>query len=219
MFHEHADPQFVEENDLHRHRLSWHRKFGGVCPNRGQNLGIATKRGQVVGNTLRVSSSISPASTPVSSGSSAANASSEAMAYPANPYRLPRTALPTRYDLTLSPDLHKRDFLGDARITLKVTEPIAEVVCNSLELEILKAWVVDANGTRIDATATLDVERERVSFALERTLWAGTAVLHVQFHGELNDKLVGFYASTYEAGHCHHANGIHRCPSSLPLLG
>jgi puromycin-sensitive aminopeptidase len=199
MFHEHAYPQFVEENDLHRHRLSWHRKFGGVCPNRGQNLGIATKRGQVVGNTLRVSSSISPASTPVSSGSSAANASSEAMAYPANPYRLPRTALPTRYDLTLSPDLHKRDFLGDARITLMVTEPLAEVVCNSLELEILKAWIVDANGTRIDATATLDVERERVSFALERTLWAGTSVLHVQFHGELNDKLVGFYASTYEA--------------------
>jgi puromycin-sensitive aminopeptidase len=121
------------------------------------------------------------------------------MAYPANPYRLPRTALPTRYDLTLSPDLHKRDFLGDARITLNVTEPVAEVVCNSLELEILKAWVVDANGTRIDAKATLDPERERVSFALERTLWAGTAVLHVQFHGILNDKLVGFYASTYEA--------------------
>jgi puromycin-sensitive aminopeptidase len=121
------------------------------------------------------------------------------MAYPANPYRLPRTALPTRYDLTMAPDLHKRDFLGDARITLNVTEPIAEVVCNAVELEIVKAWVVDANGTRIDATATLDPERERVSFALERTLWAGSAVLHVQFHGVLNDKLVGFYASTYEA--------------------
>ncbi len=147
-----------------------------------------------VGNTLRVSSSTSP-----SAASTTSVAGSEAMAYPANPYRLPRTALPTRYDLTLSPDLDKRDFLGDARITLNVTEPIAEVVCNSLELEILKAWVVDANGTRIDAKATLDAERERVSFALERTLWAGSAVLHVQFHGVLNDKLVGFYASTYEA--------------------
>jgi puromycin-sensitive aminopeptidase len=121
------------------------------------------------------------------------------MAYPANPYRLPRTALPTRYDLTMSPDLHKRDFLGDARISLNVTEPVAEVVCNAVDLDIIKAWVVDANGTRIDAKATLDPERERVSFALERTLWAGTAVLHVQFHGTLNDKLVGFYASTYEA--------------------
>ncbi len=154
-----------------------------------------------VGNTLRVSSSTSQTATPttVSSVTSAARSGSEAMAYPANPYRLPRTALPTRYDLTLSPDLHKRDFLGDARIALNVTEPIAEVVCNSLELEIIKAWVVDANGTRIDAKASLDPERERVSFALERTLWAGTAVLHVQFHGVLNDKLVGFYASTYEA--------------------
>ena len=135
-------------------------------------------------------------SSAVGAGASHAN---DAMAYPANPYRLPRTALPARYDLTLAPDLHKRDFLGDARITLNVTEPIAEVVCNAVDLDIVKAWVVDANGTRIDATATLDAERERVSFALERTLWAGTAVLHVQFHGILNDKLVGFYASTYEA--------------------
>lgn len=154
-----------------------------------------------VGNTLGVSSSTSPtaASTTFSPTASAPGSDSESMAYPANPYRLPRTALPTRYELTLSPDLHKRDFLGDARISLNVTEPIAEVVCNSLELEIVKAWVVDANGTRIDAVASLDAERERVSFALERTLWAGTAVLHVQFHGILNDKLVGFYASTYEA--------------------
>ena len=127
-----------------------------------------------------------------------ANQASDAMAYPANPYRLPRTALPTRYDLTLAPDLHGRDFLGDARITLTVTEPIAEVVCNAVDLDIVKAWVVDASGTRIDAKATLDAERERVSFTLARTLWAGTAVLHVQFHGILNDKLVGFYASTYE---------------------
>jgi puromycin-sensitive aminopeptidase len=172
----------------------------------GETTGSALKCDWWVGNTLGVSSSTSPtaAPTPVSPVLSAATTaakagSSEAMAYPANPYRLPRTALPTRYDLTLSPDLHKRDFLGDARITLNVTEPIAEVVCNSLDLEIVKAWVVDANGTRIDAKATADPERERVSFALERTLWAGTAVLHVQFHGVLNDKLVGFYASTYEA--------------------
>jgi puromycin-sensitive aminopeptidase len=155
-----------------------------------------------VGNTLGVSSASGPLATSTTTTGSAPSGSrpaNDAMAYPANPYRLPRTALPTRYDLTMAPDLHRRDFLGDARITLNVTEPIAEVVCNAVDLEILKAWVIDANGTRIDATATLDSERERVSFALERTLWAGTAVLHVQFHGVLNDKLVGFYASTYEA--------------------
>ncbi len=118
---------------------------------------------------------------------------------PANPYRLPRTALPTRYDLTLSPDLRKRDFVGSVAIAITVSEPLATVVCNAADLEIVKAWVIDANGIRMDATPSLDAEFERVSFALERTLRPGTATLHIQFSGKLNDKLVGFYASTYAA--------------------
>ena len=117
----------------------------------------------------------------------------------ANPYRLPRTALPARYDITLSPDLHRRDFVGSVAITVTVSEPLATIVCNAADLEIHKAWVVDADGVRMDATPTLDTEFERVSFALERTLRPGSASLHIQFGGKLNDKLVGFYASTYLA--------------------
>ena len=118
---------------------------------------------------------------------------------PANPYRLPRTALPTRYDVTLSPDLARRDFVGSVAVSLAVTEPLAQLVCNASDLEIHRAWVIDSDGARMDASPTLDTEFERVTFALERTLRAGSATLHVEFSGKLNDKLVGFYASTYEA--------------------
>ncbi len=118
---------------------------------------------------------------------------------PTNPYRLPRTAVPVRYDLTLSPDLAKRDFVGDAAIGLDVIEPISELVCNAKELDILKAWVIDGAGVRIDATHSLDDETERVTFTLLRTVGPGRAALHIQFRGVLNDKLVGFYASSYTA--------------------
>ena len=116
-----------------------------------------------------------------------------------NPFRLPRTAVPKRYDLTLSPDLTARDFVGSVGITLEVGAPIAELTCNAVELEILKAWVVDGDGVRMDATAELDAASERARFTLERTLRPGDATLHVQFRGVLNDKLSGFYASTYTA--------------------
>ncbi len=116
-----------------------------------------------------------------------------------NPYRLPRTARPVRYDLTIAPDLDRRDFLGDVAITLDVAAPTAELVCNAKELEITKAWVVSDDGTRNTATATLDDSSERVTFVCERTVPVGRSTLHVQFHGALNDKLVGFYASTYQA--------------------
>jgi puromycin-sensitive aminopeptidase len=116
-----------------------------------------------------------------------------------NPYRLPTSVRPSRYDLTLAPDLDRRDFVGQAVIRIGVNEPIGEIVCNAADLDITKAWVVDGDGVRLDATPTLDATYERVTFALERTLRPGMADLHVQFHGTLNDKLRGFYASTYTA--------------------
>ena len=117
----------------------------------------------------------------------------------ANPYRLPRTARPVRYDLTVAPDLHRRDFLGDVAIQVDVAAPTAELVCNAKDLKITKAWVVSADGSRNTATATLDDASDRVTFVCERTVPAGRSTLHIQFLGELNDKLVGFYASTYVA--------------------
>ena len=117
----------------------------------------------------------------------------------ANPYRLPRTVRPVRYELTMSPDLGRRDFVGEVAITLDVNAATAELVCNALELDISKAWVVSADGTRNIATTTLDITSERATFVCERTVPAGRSVLHIQFHGALNDKLVGFYASTYVA--------------------
>ncbi len=117
----------------------------------------------------------------------------------ANPYRLPRTVVPSRYDLTLAPDLVRRDFMGDMKVAITVHQPVADVMVNAVDISILKAWVVDGSGTRIDATAVVDEESERATFTLPQTLYPGAATLHVQFQGVLNDKLCGFYASTYEA--------------------
>ena len=116
-----------------------------------------------------------------------------------NPYRLPRNARPSRYDLTLSPDLHRRDFVGEVTVTLQIAEATNEIVCNSLELSITKAWVVSADGTRNEASVTFDLEMERAIFVCTQMIPPGESKLHVQFAGVLNDKLVGFYASTYVA--------------------
>jgi puromycin-sensitive aminopeptidase len=89
--------------------------------------------------------------------------------------------------------------MGETKITITVHQPVATIVCNAVDLEVLKAWVVNAEGLRIDATASVDVTTERVTFTLPQTLYPGAATLHAQFHGTLNDKLNGFYASTYQA--------------------
>ncbi len=120
----------------------------------------------------------------------------------ANPYRLPRTVTPIRYDLTLAPDLKRRDFIGRSTVTLRVNEPVAQIVCNAAELEVTKAWVVDASGTRTDSSAIeLDATQERVTVTFPRTVVVGECKLTYEFTGVLNDRLAGFYASTWTDEH------------------
>src|SRR5262245_12306980 len=66
-----------------------------------------------------------------------------------NPYRLPRTASPTRYDLVLEPDLDAATFRGAVEVALDVHTTADELVCNAAELEIDRAWVTTVDGQRL----------------------------------------------------------------------
>lgn len=116
-----------------------------------------------------------------------------------NPYRLPRTAAPTRYDLLLVPDLATATFAGTVDVALDVTTATDELVCNAVDLEIDGAWVSVA-GRRLDAVAKLDEATERLHLGLPVTLEPGSVSLHLEFRGVLNDLLRGFYRSTFTDG-------------------
>ena len=114
----------------------------------------------------------------------------------ANPHRLPRTVVPSRYDLTLEPDLDAATFSGRETIAVEVTEPTAEVVLNAVEIDIDEA-VATVEGERLVASVTLDQVAERATLSFDRALPAGDLTLDLRFRGVLNDKLVGFYRSTF----------------------
>ena len=107
-------------------------------------------------------------------------------------YRLPRTVTPVRYDLTLAPDLGRASFAGEARIQVDVHEAVREVVLNALELDILTASLDGQAGT-----VELDEELERATLRFDSAVEPGRRELHLTFTGTLNDKLRGFYRSTF----------------------
>ncbi len=111
-------------------------------------------------------------------------------------YRLPRTVIPSHYDLTLEPDLDAATFTGTVEIDVEVVEPVTEIVLNAIELDVAAATL--ATG---DVTATpgisLDEEAERLTLTFDDTVPTGPARLSLRFTGILNDKLHGFYRSTY----------------------
>src|SRR4029453_5820631 len=109
-----------------------------------------------------------------------------------DPYRLPRAGVPSRYDLTLRPDLDDATFTGSVRIEVTVVEPTDEVVLNAVDLEIDGASVGG-----VDVKAELDESTERLHLHLAEPLAPGESLVEIGFRGVLNDHLQGFYRSTF----------------------
>jgi puromycin-sensitive aminopeptidase len=112
-------------------------------------------------------------------------------------YRLPRGAIPSRYELTVAPDVQASRFSGRVAIDLEVVEAVDELVVNAAELEVTDAWLLDAGGRRSELGVSLDEEKERVVFIAGAGINEGSYRLECAFGGILNDKLRGFYRSTF----------------------
>ena len=109
-----------------------------------------------------------------------------------DPYRLPRQAVPARYDLRLEPDLIHATFAGQETITLTVSQPTSDICLNAIELDIISAKVAGASGQAQEATIALDEPLQRCRFTFATSLSPGIWKLTIAFRGRLNDKLRGF---------------------------
>lgn len=114
-----------------------------------------------------------------------------------NDPRLPTHVVPSRYQLELEPDIDSATFLGSVTIEVEILETTDEIVCNAAELDVKSASVVLTDGSRITPEWRLDPDTERLHLALAGDLAPGTAHIELTFSGALNDRLRGFYRSTY----------------------
>ena len=114
----------------------------------------------------------------------------------ANAHRLPRVVVPTHYTLIFSPDLAAGHFEGTADIDATVREATSVVSLNALDLDIRDAWF-EVAGRQVAAEAETDVAHERVHLRAPEPLPPGPLRVHLGFAGGLNDRLRGFYRSTF----------------------
>ena len=123
----------------------------------------------------------------------------------ATEYRLPTVVVPSRYDIRLEPDLDAATFAGEETIAVTVHEPVTEIVLNAAELVISSAAIEGSDGAAIDAQVALDEPAERARLAFPSPIAPGDWRLRLRFTGALNDRLHGFYRSTYRdsAGAAH----------------
>lgn len=113
-------------------------------------------------------------------------------------YRLPRTVVPSRYEIRLAPDLNTFKFTGEEVVHVEVVKPVSEILLNAIELEIQSAEIANDAGTKYGAKITLQEADERAVLKFDQEIPAGKWQLRVKFTGTLNDKLHGFYRSKYK---------------------
>jgi puromycin-sensitive aminopeptidase len=112
---------------------------------------------------------------------------------------------PHVYRIEIEPDVGSATFSGTVGIDVTVHETVEQIVLNAAELAISDVEVRTASGEVIGCTVTFADELEQVIFHPSSALAPGPATLTCRFTGTLNDKLRGFYRSTFtdEAGATH----------------
>ncbi len=114
-----------------------------------------------------------------------------------DPYRLPASIVPSRYDIRLVPDLEAAVFDGQETIALDVLQPSEEVVLNAADLTIDSAQLENGAGERWTCAVRLDAATERLHLRPPQPLTPGNWRLSLAYRGTLNDRLRGFYRVNY----------------------
>ena len=144
----------------------------------------------------------------------------------ADPHRLPRTVVPSRYDLTLAPTSTRPRSRARSASTSTSTEPATEVVLNAIELEIDEASVV-VDGERRDAERRASTRTtERLTPDLSpRRLPEGDAVVDARLPRDPQRQAPRLLPQHVHrrgrrgADPGHHPVRGHRRPPGVPLLG
>jgi aminopeptidase 2 len=151
---------------------------------------------------------------------------------------LPANVIPRHYRLSLTPDFSTFKYKGKVDVKLDVTEQTSSIVLHALDLEFHSASVT-AGGKAIESKSiAVDEDKQVATLDFPETLKVSDepATLSIEFTGILNDKMAGFYRSSYvdvktgdkkwlattqmgytRLSRTHHRT--HRCTSSISLLG
>lgn len=104
--------------------------------------------------------------------------------------------IPNNYRLRFEPDFKNFTFRCDEVVRVSIRKPSKMICMNAAEIKVLEASVVQGS-KRLPAKIFYDKARERVLFKVAEAV-KGDAEVYIKFTGIHNDKMHGFYRSSYK---------------------
>ncbi|KAI0192671.1 peptidase family M1 [Xylaria flabelliformis] len=117
---------------------------------------------------------------------------------------LPAIVKPSHYDLSISSlNFSNWSYQGHVSINVSISEPLKEIVLNSLELTLEKAEVAVDSGKSVQSfqtsTFSYDDKKQRATLQFAEEIPASQqATLTISFNGTINNDMAGFYRSKYK---------------------
>ena len=113
---------------------------------------------------------------------------------------LPTNVKPLHYDVTLEPDFEKFTYRGNVIIDLEVKDASKSISLNTLEIDIHSTRITQGSSSiSSDPKITYDDDSQTTTFSFDSSLSPGATVkLAIDFTGQLNEKMAGFYRSSYK---------------------
>ncbi|MEK7161128.1 MAG: M1 family metallopeptidase [Patescibacteria group bacterium] len=112
--------------------------------------------------------------------------------------RLPSHIKPERYRLFIKPDLKGFVFEGEETIYLTLGKSVSEITLHAKELKISSVNFKISNIQYPISKQIQNPKSQTVTFKFKRKIPAGKGELSLKFSGILNDKMRGFYRSSYK---------------------
>lgn len=112
-----------------------------------------------------------------------------------NVTKLYDTITPVNYILDLTPDISTFTFKGSEVATFSIATSSKELVWHGDTLKIQSAKISEQS-----AAVTYNKDEQTITFTFENEIEAGEHSLEIEFAGEINDSLHGWYRSQYKDG-------------------
>jgi len=112
--------------------------------------------------------------------------------------RLPKIAIPQRYEINLDINLEEFSYTGKEIVFLEIVDETKELQLHSLGIDIENAFIENDSGEHVEASINYLPEEERVSLIFEDKVTQGDWQLYLDFKATIVDELRGFYRSSFK---------------------
>ena len=102
---------------------------------------------------------------------------------------------PSHYSIEIKPDMQSHSYQGSEAIDVSIARPTRSIRLNAKGLSVTGASIT-IDGTAQQAAVSYDEDNEELVLRFDRPV-SGDAKLELKFNGENNDKMYGFYRSSY----------------------